>query len=149
VPRRLPAECGRGRGRSKGTCKQIAGRITGIAFEEQAIDIRLFDRLPTKGILTEPARFYANDSLFRDLVQIAASAWSKFPAGAEGHFYIQGRVLLHFELPSRLDMARAFGEVKYSPENPGGVAFGTNKDFQTVSTLCAILNRLAGRCHPK
>jgi hypothetical protein len=26
-------------------------------------------------------------------------------------------VLLHFALPSRLDIARAFGAVKYSPEN--------------------------------
>jgi hypothetical protein len=103
---------------SKGTCKQIAGRIIGITFAEQAIDIRPFDGLPAKGIFTEPVRFYANDALFRDLVQIAASAWSEFQVGAEGHFYIQGRVLLHFELPSRLDIAHAFGEVKYSPESP-------------------------------
>jgi hypothetical protein len=103
---------------SKGTCKQIAGRITGINFEEQAIDVRPFEGLPAKGILTEPIRFYVNDALFRDLIPIIESAWSRTQICAEGRFYIQGRVLLHFDLPSRLDSAMAFRTVKYSSEHP-------------------------------
>jgi hypothetical protein len=102
---------------SKGNCEQIAGRIIGINFEEQAVDVRPYKGLP-EGIIGEPIRFYANNALFRDLAQIAESAWTEAQLGAEGRFYIQGRVLLHFDLPSRLDMARAFGAVRYSPEHP-------------------------------
>jgi hypothetical protein len=106
----------RRRGMSKGNREQITGRITGINFEEQAIDVRPYKGFP-EGIAGEPVRFYTNSALFGDLVQIAESAWSEARLGAEGRFYIQGRVLLHFDLPSRLDIARAFGAVKYSPEN--------------------------------
>jgi hypothetical protein len=103
---------------SKGTCKQIAGRIIGINFEEQAIDIRPFEGLPAKGILSGPIRFYVNDALFRDLIPLVESAWSGAQICAEGHFYIQGRVLLHFDLPRRLDIVKSFCAVKYSPEHP-------------------------------
>jgi hypothetical protein len=101
---------------SKGNCEQITGRIIGISFEEHAIDVRPYKGLP-EGVAGEPVRFYTNNALFRDLVQLAESAWSEARLGAEGRFYIQGRVLLHFDLPSRLDIAQAFGAVKYSPEN--------------------------------
>jgi hypothetical protein len=97
---------------SKGTCKKIAGRIIGINFEEQAIDIRPFEGFPAKGILVGPIRLYVNDALFRDLIPIIESAWSRVQIGAEGHFYIQGRILLHFDFPSRLDSARAFDAIK-------------------------------------
>jgi hypothetical protein len=98
---------------SKGTCKQIAGRLIGINFEEQAIDVRPYKSLP-EGIGGEPLRFYTNDALFRDLVQIAEAAWSEARLGVEGRFHIQGRVLFHFDLPSRREIAQAFGAVKYS-----------------------------------
>jgi hypothetical protein len=102
---------------SKGNCEQVTGRIIGINFEEQAIDVRPYKGLPD-GIAGEPIRFYTNNALFRDLVQIVESVWSEARLGAEGRFHIQGRVLLHFDLPSRLDIVRAFGTVKYSPEHP-------------------------------
>jgi hypothetical protein len=94
---------------------------------------------------------YADNKAFQKLNNLLLSAQFKGTKGKEltGTFCIQGRVLFHFELPARLGRARAFSEVKYSPENPGDVTFETNKNYQTVSALCAILNRLAGQCHQK
>jgi hypothetical protein len=105
---------------SKGTCEQIAGRIIGINFEEQAIDIRPIEGFPVKRILKEPVRFYANEPLFRDLVKRTKSYWSKFQECTEGHFEVRGRILLDFDPPSGLDIARALaaGGTKYPLENP-------------------------------
>jgi hypothetical protein len=118
---------------SKGTCKQIAGRIIGINFEEQAIEIRPFDGHPAKGILTEPIRFYVNDALFRDLLAITASTWPRKKICADGRFCIQGRVLFHFDLPPRLDITRAFGEDTCS--SPSGTSMsGTRTQEENKDT---------------
>jgi hypothetical protein len=103
---------------SKGNCEQIAGRIIGINFEEQAIDIRPYKRPAEIGIVGEPIRLYARNALFKHLVKITKIVWSEYQQETGGHFYIQGRALLHFDSPSRLDIMKAFGEVKYSPEHP-------------------------------
>jgi hypothetical protein len=135
---------------SKGTCKQITGRIIGINFEEKAIDVRPYKRL-SDGIMGEPIRFYANNALFRDLVYIAKSAWSETKTGPEGRFCIQGKVLFHFDLPSRLDKAQASDAVKDSPEHqikPMAVHIhdlyiGTNEDCRSIFDFFRLITSAA------
>jgi hypothetical protein len=98
---------------SKGNSKKINGRIIDVNFEKQALKIRPFKGRPAEGITGKPIRLYANDALFRDLVGITESAWLDAQTSSEGIFYVQGKVLMHFELPSRLDSVKAFDAVKY------------------------------------
>ena len=93
---------------SNGTSKKATGRIVGINFEEQALDISFFEGLPAKDILTKSTRLYVNDALFRNLVKIICSSWSNAKICVEGCFYTQGKVLMHYECPSRLDSVQAF-----------------------------------------
>jgi hypothetical protein len=64
-------------------------------------------------------RVYADDALYKSFDRALGRLY--FPGGKGGEltgtFYLQGRVLLHFELLSRLDIARAFSAVKCSPED--------------------------------
>jgi hypothetical protein len=63
---------------------------------------------------------YANDNeQFKRLTHIITESRFNGVNAKEttGTFYIQGKVLLCFDMSFRLDIVRAFGAVKYSPEN--------------------------------
>jgi hypothetical protein len=94
---------------------KLAGRVVSVNAADQSVLIESTE---------SPNRFrvYANNKLFKRIDHTLARSWFNGGKSREitGTFCIQGRVLLHFVLPfpSRLDIARAFGAVRYSPECP-------------------------------
>jgi hypothetical protein len=91
---------------------KLTGRVVGINAAEQSFLLESSEK-------SNRLRVYADDKTFKKLNHSFQSVWFNEAKGKEltGIFYIQGRVLLHFDLSPWLDIMRAFGAVKYSPEN--------------------------------
>jgi hypothetical protein len=94
---------------------KLAGRVVSANAADQSVLIESTES-------TNRLRVYADSKAFQRLNNSLLSVQFKGVKGKKltGTFYIQGRVLMGctFNPPSLLDIARAFGAVKYSPEHP-------------------------------
>jgi hypothetical protein len=94
---------------------KLTGRVVSVNAADQSVLIESTEK-------SNRLRVYAGSKAFKRLNRSVQSAWFNGAKGKEltGTFYIQGRVLMGctFNPPSLLDIARAFGAVKYSPEHP-------------------------------
>jgi hypothetical protein len=91
---------------------KLTGRVVSVNAAEQSFLIESIEK-------SNRLRVYADDKTFKKLNRTFQSAGFNGARGKEpaGIFHIQGRVLIYFNLPSWLDVVRAFGALKYSPEN--------------------------------
>jgi hypothetical protein len=70
----------------------IGGHVSALCVDEQAVDI-----MPDPNNGGKPIRLYANNTLWKDLVQITCDHWGK-RWHTQGTFHAQGRVLLGFSI---------------------------------------------------
>jgi hypothetical protein len=91
---------------------KLTGRVVNINAADQSFLIESMEK-------SNRLRVYADDKMFKKLNRSFQSTWFNGTKGREpaGIFHIQGRVLFRFDLPSRLDVVRALGALKYSLEN--------------------------------